>query len=93
MLTFPSKPPNRRTPTVNAFFPYLIALHQQELLQDAERARRAKLSAASQPAIPAWRRSLSGLFASAAKSLDPSVEVEHVSALPSGRGASPQPAC
>ena len=78
---------------MNALFPYLIALHQQELLQDAELARRAKLSEASHPHIPAWRRSLSGLFASAAKSLDPSVEVEHVAALPSGRGATAMPAC
>ena len=74
-------------------FPYLIALHQQELLQDAELSRRAKLSEASRPAIPAWRRSLSGLFASPARSLDPSVEVERVAGLPSGRGASPLPAC
>lgn len=78
---------------MHALFPYLIALHQQELLQDAELARRAKLSPPAQPSIPAWRRSLSGLFASAAKSLDPTVEVEDVSALPSGRGASPLPAC
>ena len=78
---------------MHALFPYLIALHQQELLQDAERSRRAKLSEAAQPGIPAWRRRLSGLFASAARSLDPSVEVEHVAALPSGRGASPLPAC
>jgi len=78
---------------MHALFPYLIALHQQELLRDAELSRRAKLSEASQPAIPAWRRSLSGLFASAAKSLDPSVEVGHVVALPSGRGASALPAC
>lgn len=78
---------------MNALFPYLIALHQQDLLHDAELSRRARLSQAAQPGIPAWRRSLSGLFASAARSLDPSVEVEHVSALPSGRGASPMPAC
>ena len=68
---------------MNAFVPYLLALHQQDLLQEAELGRRAKLSQASQPSIPAWRRSLgsgarglSGLFASAASSLDPSVRAE-----------------
>ena len=68
---------------MNAFVPYLLALHQQDLLQEAELGRRAKLSQSSQPSIPAWRRSLgsgarglSGFFASAASSLDPSVRAE-----------------
>jgi hypothetical protein len=78
---------------MNAFVPYLAALHQQDLLEQAEIQRRVKLSAGSQPSVPAWRRVLSGLLASAARSLDPSVEVERRSALPSGRGASPMPAC
>ena len=68
---------------MNVFVPYLLALHQQDLLQEAELHRRAKLSESSQPGIPAWRRSLgsgarglSGFFASAARSLDPSACVE-----------------
>jgi hypothetical protein len=78
---------------MHALFPYLIALHQQELLEQAELQRRAKLSTASQPRTPAWRRTLGGLLHSAARSLDPSVEVDHSAALPAGRGANPLPAC
>ena len=78
---------------MNAFVPYLAALHLQDLLEQAEIQRRVKLSAGSQPSVPAWRRSLSGLLASAARSLDPSVEVQHGSPLPTGRGASAMPAC
>ena len=47
---------------MNAFAPYLAAIHLQDLLQDAEIARRAKLASASQPGIPAQRRGLGGLF-------------------------------
>lgn len=78
---------------MNVFIPYLAALHQQDLLQQAELQRRFKLSPAAQPGIPAWRRSLGGLFASAARSLDPSVEVEHATPLPGGRDANLLPAC
>lgn len=77
---------------MNAFVPYLAALHQQDLLQQAEIQRRFKLSTAAQPSVPAWRRRLSGLLASVAGSLDPSVEVTRT-ALPAGRGASVVPAC
>lgn len=78
---------------MNAFVPYLAALHLQDLLEQAALERRVKLAQHAQPSIPAWRRTLGGLFASAAKSLDPSVEVERTPALPAGRGASAMPAC
>jgi hypothetical protein len=68
---------------MNALAPYIAALHQQDLLEEAEIRRRVKLLRGSQPGIPAWRRGLgsgarglSGLFASAARSLDPSVEAD-----------------
>jgi hypothetical protein len=73
----------------------MAALHQQDLLEEAEIRRRVKLSRGSQPNVPAWRRSLgsgarglSGLFASAARSLDPSAESSRSSPRPAdGRGA------
>jgi hypothetical protein len=78
---------------MNAFVPYLAALHQQDLIEQAALHRRAKLSTASQSRVPAWRRSLSGLLASMAGSLDPSVEVTRSTRLPAGRGANAMPAC
>ena len=77
---------------MNVFVPYLAALHQQDLLQQAELQRRVDLFRTEQPSLPAWRRVLSGLFASAAMTLDPSVEVERVQAM-SGGGANALPAC
>jgi hypothetical protein len=58
---------------MHAFAPYLLALHQKDLLAEAEINRRAKLASAAQPSIPAWRRGLGGILASAARSLDPSI--------------------
>jgi hypothetical protein len=78
---------------MNAFVPYLAALHQQDLLEQAQVYRRGKLSTASRQSTPAWRRTLSGALASAARRLDPSLEVERSAALPAGRGADLQPAC
>ena len=72
---------------------YVAALHLEDLLLEAERSRRAKLAASAQPSVPAWRRSLGGLFVSAAKTVDPRVEVEYRQPLPSGRGVDPLPAC
>jgi hypothetical protein len=76
---------------MHAYGSYLIALHLQDLLAEAELRRRVKLSQASQPSIPAWRRSLgsgarglSGLFASAARSLDPNVGAERGSSRSGG---------
>jgi len=78
---------------MNVFVPYLAALHQQDLLQQAALQRRAKLSTASRPGVPAWRRTLGALLASVARALDPGVEVKHQAAFATGRGASPLPAC
>ena len=68
---------------MNAFVPYLAALHQQDLLEAACLDRLAKRSGRANPQVSALRRllgsgarRLSGLFASAARSLDPSVEAE-----------------
>ena len=78
---------------MNALAPYIAALHQQDLLDEAELVRRVKLVRGSQPNVPAWRRGLgsgarglSGLFALAARSLDPSVEDKPVEAKHTGRG-------
>ena len=78
--------------TMNAFTGYLLALHQQDLLQAAELHRRAKLVRDTRTSVPAWRRALgggarglSGLFAHAARSLDPSVEARRSSRKPAGR--------
>ena len=78
---------------MNAFVPYLAALHQQDLLEQAFLDRRATFSQHAKAAVPAWRRSLSGLFASAAKSLDPSVEVERRTRSMTGRSVDLLPAC
>ena len=59
---------------MNALAPYMAALHQEELLDEAENRRRAKLAAGSQPKVPAWRRGLGDVLAAAARSVDPGVE-------------------
>jgi hypothetical protein len=68
---------------MNAFVPYLAALHIEELREDARAARRAKLARRSQPQVSAWRRGLGRALASAARSLDPSVAAER----PAGRSS------
>lgn len=78
---------------MNALVPYLAALHQQDLLEQAELRRRSKLVDASQPSVPAWRRTLGGLLASAARSLDPSDERTSETAIVQGRGANALPSC
>lgn len=75
---------------MNVFVPYLAALHQQDLLEQAELGRRAKLFEHSRPSVPAWRRRLGGLLASAARALDSSVDETPVAA---GHGADALPAC
>jgi hypothetical protein len=79
---------------MNALAPYIAALHQQDLLEAAELARKVKLVRGSQPNVPAWRRGLgsgarglSGLFAVAARSLDPSVEARGANRGRDDRGA------
>jgi hypothetical protein len=78
---------------MNALAPYMAALHQQDLLEEAELLRTLKQLRGSQSRVPAWRRGLgsgarglSGLFAFAARSLDPSVEPERARRA-EGRGA------
>ena len=61
---------------MNAFGPYLAAIHLQDLLDDAAVERRARLARKGQPGVPAWRRGLGSLFVTAARSLDPSVEAK-----------------
>jgi hypothetical protein len=63
---------------VNPIGPYLAAVHLQDMLDDAAIERRARLAGKGQHAVPAWRRSLGGVLASAARSLDPSVEAEPI---------------
>ena len=41
---------------MNALAPYIAALHQNDLLEEAELRRRIKLARGSQPTVPAWRR-------------------------------------
>lgn len=61
---------------MNAFVPYLAALHIEELREEARQRRRVKLSQHGQPPVSAWRRGLGAALASAARSLDPSVDTE-----------------
>jgi len=80
---------------MNALAHYIAALHQQDLLEEAELQRKVKLLRDPDRSVPAWRRGLgsgarglSGLFASAARSLDPSDEAETTSRHSAdGRGA------
>ena len=66
---------------MNAFVPYLAALHQRDLLEEAGLARIARRAQLANQDTPAWRRilavgaqSLSGLFASAARTFDPDID-------------------
>ena len=66
---------------MNALAPYMAALHQQNLLEEAELLRQARRSRASNPGVAAWRRGLGGgarrlsnVFASAARTLDPAAD-------------------
>ena len=66
---------------MNALAPYIASLHQQNLLEEAELLRQARLGRSSNPGVAAWRRGLGGgarqlsnLFASAARSLDPTAD-------------------
>jgi hypothetical protein len=64
---------------MNALAPYMAALRQEQLLDEAESARRAKLAAGSQPSVPAWRRGIGGVLAAAARSIDPGVDARRSS--------------
>ncbi len=80
---------------MNALAPYIAALHQQDLLEEAEIGRRVKLVEGEVPQVPAWRRGLgsgarglSSLLASAARVIDPTDDAEPTSGRSTGdRGA------
>ncbi len=79
---------------MNALAPYIAALHQQDLLKEAELLRTVKQLRGSPSRVPAWRRGLgsgarglSGLFAFAARSLDPTTESERADHGGDGRWA------
>ena len=85
---------------MNALAPYLAAIHQQNLLEEAELYRLVKRSRSADPTVATWRRGLgggarrlSGLFASAARSLDPSVQTEAVARRTSERPVGRMLAC
>lgn len=85
---------------MNALAPYMAALHQQTLLEEAELDRIVRRSRSSETGISAWRRGLgggarrlSGLFASAARTLDPSVEAERTKTRHSERSVGRALAC
>ncbi len=59
---------------MDAFTPYLAEIHRQELLDQAEARRLANAARSTGTGVPAWRRSLGSLFASAAGTLDPSID-------------------
>jgi hypothetical protein len=72
---------------MDAFTPYRAAIRQEELLCEAENRRLVKAAGLAQP-IPAWRRNLGGMLASAARSVDPSIEAERTGRTSAkGRGA------
>ena len=50
--------PSSENLAMNAFGPYLAAIHLQDLLDDAALERRARLAHKGQSGVPAWRRSL-----------------------------------
>jgi hypothetical protein len=77
---------------MHALAPYMAAIHQQNLLEEAEVARLLRNGRTSSAEIATWRRGLgggarrlSGLFASAARSLDPAGEVERTKVRTSER--------
>jgi hypothetical protein len=63
---------------MNAYGIYLAVLHQQDLLEQAQEYRRAKLAPAKPDTVPAWRKRLSDVLGSAASTIDPTVKVERV---------------
>jgi len=63
---------------MNAFVPYLAALHQRDLLEEAREMRRARRAQLANPgvspvrhALGAGARGLSSILASAARAVDP----------------------
>ena len=66
---------------INPIAPYLIVLHQQDLLNEARHQQFAHRVELANQRVPAWRRMLAGGaqrlsdgFASAARTIDPAVD-------------------
>jgi len=85
---------------MHALAPYMAAIHQQNLLEEAEVARQLRNQRASTADIAAWRRGLgggarrlSGFFGAAARSLDPTGEVERAKVRTSERTVGRALAC
>jgi hypothetical protein len=85
---------------MNALAPYIAAIHQQNLLEEAELSRLARLGRSSDTGVAAWRRGLGGgarrlssLLASAAHTLDPNVEAQRVARPTSERTVGRALAC
>ena len=78
----------------------MAAIHQQNLLEEAEAARLIRNQRGSTAEIAAWRRGLgggarrlSGFFGAAARSLDPTAEVERTKVRTSERTVGRALAC
>lgn len=66
---------------MNVFVPYLAALHQHDLLEEATMLRLARRAQLADGGVPAWCRflavgaqRLSAAFASAARTIDPAID-------------------
>jgi hypothetical protein len=66
---------------INPLAPYLLVIHQQELLEEARHRSFAHRVELANQSVPAWRRllavgaqRLSDGFASAARTIDPAVD-------------------
>lgn len=79
--------PTSENLVVNAFGPYLAAIHLQDLLDDAALERRARLARKGHSGVPAWRRGLGGVFAVAARSLDPGIDARQAARSTKAGGA------
>jgi hypothetical protein len=85
---------------MNALAPYLAAIHQQNLLEEAELSRLARLGRSSDTGVAAWRRGLGGgarrlseMLASAAHTLDPHEDAQRVAHRTSERTVGRALAC
>jgi hypothetical protein len=85
---------------MNALAPYIAAIHQQNLLEEAELSRLARLGRSSDTGVAAWRRGLgggarrlSGMLASAAHALDPDEEAQRAAHRTSERTVGRALAC
>ena len=58
---------------MHALARYILAVYQRDLLAEAEITRRLRIASGAQRGVPAWRRGLGGILASAARSVDPTL--------------------